>query len=186
MRKKQKKPPGNGALLRKCRPFILPVAALLLVVGLIVAPLFQTERDTLVSGMTVAAPTDYHRRYADGRYFVWEYKGTGKNPGVLVLDADIKGHYAQNFPDAEAVLADCDWMREAELYINPHGVRMARGFAQDYGGAPERRYYVESAESVFLVSMIENDRYYSPADCEAAILEMADGIRPAGTSAAGK
>ena len=67
-------------------------------------------------------------------------------------------------------------MTDAELYVNPHGVRMARGFARN-GDYPERRYYVENGKAVFLLSMIEDSRYYSPEDCEQAMLQTADRIR---------
>ena len=65
---------------------------------------------------------------------------------------------------------------EAELYINPQGVRMVRGFA-DYAGHPERRYYIESAGPILLMSMIEDARYYSAADCEAVMAQVAAGVR---------
>ena len=77
----------------------------------------------------------------------------------------------------EDVLADRDLLEEAELYVNPQGVRMARGFA-DYSGSPERRYYIESAGTVLLMCMQEDERYYSRADCEEAMLQTADSVRP--------
>lgn len=45
-----------------------------------------------------------------------------------------------NLGTAEEVLEACDWLMEAELYVNPRGVRMVRGYAE-YSGNLERRYY---------------------------------------------
>ena len=54
---------------------------------------------------------------------------------------------------------------------------MARGYSTKYSGYPERRYYVESDDGVFLLSMIEDSRYYDPEDCEKAMQEAADKLR---------
>ena len=96
---------------------------------------------------------------------------------MLVFDAEIRGEHSQGFADAEAVLRDCDWMTEAEIYTNPQGIRMARGYSTKYSGYPERTYYVEIDDGVFLLSMIEDSRYYVPEDCEEAMQEAADKLR---------
>lgn len=137
---------------------------------------FQKNKVRTVGGLIIEPPEGYETRFSDGRYAVWEYTGKDRKPGNLVLDEEIRGDYAQNFADADAVLRECDWMTDAELYVNPHGVRMARGFARN-GDYPERRYYVENGKAVFLLSMIEDSRYYSPEDCEQAMLQTADRIR---------
>ena len=137
---------------------------------------FQKNKVRTVGGLIIEPPEGYETRFSDGRYAVWEYTGKDRKPGNIVLDEEIRGDYAQNFADADAVLRECDWMTDAELYVNPHGVRMARGFARN-GDYPERRYYVENGKAVFLLSMIEDSRYYSPEDCEQAMLQTADRIR---------
>ena len=68
-------------------------------------------------------------------------------------------------------------MTETELYINPNGIRMVRGFA-DYDGNRERRYYIETKEAVMLMCMKENESYYSKEDCEEIMLRVADSVRP--------
>ena len=78
---------------------------------------------------------------------------------------------------AEEVLEACDWLTEAELYVNPRGVRMARGYAE-YSGNLERRYYIESQNTVMLMCMIEDERFYDKEDCEAVLLEVADAVCP--------
>ena len=139
----------------------------------------RKDQSRVINGMAVTPPAGFQRRYSDSRFAVWEYEGKDKKPGRLILDADIRGDHAQAFPDAEAVLAACPWLTEAELYVNPQGVRMARGYSTEYSGRPERRYYVESQSSVFLLCMQEDGRYYDAQDCEEAILQAADSIRPA-------
>ena len=94
----------------------------------------------------------------------------------LVLDAEIRDGKARHFKTVEEVQAECDWMTEAELYVNPNGVRMIRGFAE-YDGDRERRYYIETNEAVMLMCMKENERYNNPEDCEAALLQVAESAR---------
>ena len=96
---------------------------------------------------------------------------------MLILDEEIKGDNGQRFSTADEVLQDCDWMTDAELYVNPQGIRMVRGFSLEFSGYPERRYYVETDSAVFLLRMIEDTRYYNKADCEEAMQQTADGIR---------
>lgn len=45
----------------------------------------------------------------------------------MILDAEIRDGKARHLKTAEEVLEACDWMTETELYVNPQGVRMARG-----------------------------------------------------------
>ena len=61
--------------------------------------------------------------------------------------------------------------------MNPYGIRMVRGYSSDYSEYPDRRYYVENDSTVFLLTMIEDSRYYDPADCEEAMQQVADNIR---------
>ena len=92
------------------------------------------------------------------------------------MQLTIRGDNGQLFGSAEEVLASCAWMADAELYVNPQGIRMARGFSTE-GEYPMRRYYVETDDNVVLLSIIENDRYYDKAACEEAILQAADKIQ---------
>ncbi len=166
--------------LRKLKPLIAPAVAFLFLLGLFIA--FQSmnsQSGVRMNGMVITVPPGYSKTYSDDRFAVWEYQGDDKKPGKLILDAEIRGEHAQAFFDAPSVLAGCPWLTEAEIYVNPQGVRMARGFSQNYSGYPERRYYVESETTVFLLCMNEDSRYYRPADCEEALRQTADGIRPA-------
>ena len=131
-----------------------------------------------MNGLKFTVPENYAQRYSDSRYAVWEYTGKDRKPGKLILDADIRDGKARNFSTVEEVLAECAWMTETELYVNPQGVRMVRGFA-DYSGSPERRYYIESSGTVLLMCMLEDPRYYDPDDCEAVMLQTAERVCPA-------
>lgn len=141
---------------------------------------FQTspkDGSRTVGGLKVTPPDGFEQRSSSTGYVTWEYTKNDKKPGKLILDEVIKGENGQQFASAEEVLRDCDWMTEAELYINPQGIRMARGFSMEFSGYPERRYYVENNEAVFLLRMIEDSRYYDPADCEEAMQQTVDSIR---------
>ena len=163
--------------LRRIRRFLLPVLVALTLLAFLL-PSLRSGNENLreMNGVSFTIPDGFTREYTDSRYAVWSYAGKDRKPGRLILDGDIRDGKGRNFSRAEEVLAECDWMTEAELYVNPQGVRMVRGFAS-YSGSPERRYYIESAGSVLLLCMLEDERYYSPADCEAAILQAADSAR---------
>ena len=161
---------------RKVRKVFLPMLFVLLIVGGILAT--RKEPARIVGGLVVTAPEGYTRKYTDSRYTIWTYSGNDKKPGQLILDTDIRGIYAQNFATAESVLKECTWLKDPELYVNPQGIRMVRGFSPDTSESPERRYYVENGSSVFLLCMIEDSRYYNPADCEDVMQKTADSIRP--------
>ena len=136
------------------------------------------EQVRIMNGMEFKIPENYVRGYTDARYVVWKYEGTDKKLSNLVLDAEIRDGKARHFRTADEVQTECDWMTETELYVNPNGVRMVRGFA-DYDGGKERRYYIEGAEAVMLMCMKEDERYYSPEDCEEILLQVAENVRPA-------
>ena len=143
-----------------------------------IAPSFMTrdERVRVMSGMEFRAPEDFSLKYSDRQYAVWEYAGRDKRPANLILDGEIKDGISGTFSTAEEVLEGAAWLSEAELYVNPQGVRMVRGFV-DYSGVPERRYYVESKGFVLLMCMREDERFYDREDCEAAILKVAESVR---------
>ena len=163
----------ENAAWRKIGRWVFP-ALLVLTVGAYV--LLSLRQPVLtVGGVVITPPEGYTQRHRDSRYTVWEYTGTDKKPGRLVLDVEIRGDTAQHFATAEEVLADCGWLQDAELYVNPRGIRMARGYTTEASSEyPQRRYYVETRSAVFLICMIEDSRYYSTEDCEEAILQMAD------------
>ena len=157
------------------RKIFFPALFALMVIGMI---LLRPDSPGRVYGnILVTPPEGYAKTFTDSRYATWKYCDTDKNPGVLVFDAEIRGEHSQGFANAEAVLRDCDWMTEPEIYINPQGIRMARGYSTKFSDYRERRYYVESDDGVFLLSMIEDPRYYDPEDCEEVMQEAADAIR---------
>ncbi len=163
---------------RRLLPFLFICGAVLLLCLLLPSFLSRNQNVRVMSGMVFHIPEGFTQRYSDSRYAVWEYTGKDKKPGKLILDADIRDGKARNFSTVAEVLEECVWMTEAELYVNPHGIRMARGFA-DYAGSPERRYYIETSGSVLLMCMLEDERFYSRDDCEAFMLQAAESIRPA-------
>ena len=144
-----------------------------LIVFLLFAPGKRNERIRVMSGLVFEVPENYTLSYSDSRYAVWQYEAQDKKPGRLILDGEIRDSKARSFSTVEDVLAECDWMTGTEEYVNPHGVRMVRGFS-DYSGSPERRYYIESGRAMLLLCIQEDERYYDPEDCEAAILQVAE------------
>ena len=137
---------------------------------------FQKDGSHIVDNLKITPPVGFSQTSTSTRQVVWKYIPQDKKPGMLILDQEIKGDRGQRFANVEEVLINCDWMTEIELYINPNGIRMVRGFSTEFSGYPERRYYVESAEGVFLLCMIEDSRYYNPEDCEEAMQQVADSI----------
>ena len=168
---------GRGPAKKIVR-LVLP---LIIAAGALCAWLFFGSGDpgNRVNGMNVRIPEGFSRTFRDSDCTVWTYEGTDRRPGPMVITTGIRGSHAQVFRTAEELLFDCPWLKEAEIYVNPHGVRMARGYSMDYSGYPEYRYYVETPSAVFLISMSENTEYYMPGDCESFLQETADGISPA-------
>ncbi len=167
---------------RRPDAFLVPGIALLLLIALYFAFRLGLGGSALeINGLDVHIPHGFERAYADGRHFVWRYGGNDKKPGPLVIDAEIKGSSAQLFATIDDVLAASGWLRDAEIYVNPYGIRMVRGYSTDYTAGQEYRYYVETPKNVLLICMNEDPRYYRPEDCRQALLDTADGIRfPAG------
>lgn len=164
-----------GKIFRIVKRLFFPLLFLAVVLLMIFG--FRKDNTRVVGGLKVTPPEGYIQTSSSTRQVIWKYTQNDKKPGILVLDQEIMGENAQLFMTAEEVLRDCDWMTEAELYVNPHGIRMARGFSTKQNGYPERRYYVECDQNVFLLCMMEDSRYYDPADCEEAMQQTADGIR---------
>lgn len=164
-----------GKIFRIVKKLIFPL--LFLAFSLLMIFGFRKDNARVVGGLKVTPPEGYVQTSSSTRQVIWKYTQNDKKPGILILDQEIMGENAQLFMTVEEVLRDCDWMTEAELYVNPHGVRMVRGFSTKQTGYPERRYYVECDQNVFLLCMIEDSRYYDPADCEKAMQQTADGIR---------
>lgn len=172
-RAEQKEKVRKGLQFVKKHFYIL----LFLAVSLVMFFGFRNFSERIVGGLIIKPPEGFELKSSDTRNAVWVYSGKDRKPGRLILDEEIRGDQGQRFATAEDVLRDCDWMTEAELYVNPNGIRMARGFSTKYAGYPERRYYVECDKAVFLLCMTEDDRYYDPADCEEAMKQTADSIR---------
>ncbi len=165
----------TGKIFRTIGKLIFPV--LFLAVAMIMFFGFRKDNARAIGGLKVIPPEGYSVASSDARQVIWKYTGDDRKPGVLILDTEIRGENAQLFSNAEAVLKECDWLTEAEFYDNPQGIRMVRGYSMDFSGYPERRYYVESDQAVFLLCMIEDSRYYNPEDCEAVMKQAADSIR---------
>ncbi len=169
----------NGAPRRKNKALFFPAACAAALALCLLLPSLPGGRqnERIMSGLKFRLPENYVQRYSDSRYAVWEYAGKELRPGKLILDADIRDGKGRNFRTAEEVLAECGWMTDMELYVNPQGVRMVRGFT-DYSGTPERRYYIENTGPALLMCMLEDERFYSPKDCEAVLQETADSVYP--------
>ena len=160
---------------RIIRNLFFPALFVLLVIGMFL--LSSNSPNRTYGHIQVTPPEGYTLTYSDSRYATWKYTGEGKKPGNIVFDEGIRGDHAQGFASVEDVLRDCDWMTELEIYTNPQGIRMARGFSTKFSDYKERRYYIESDDGVFLLCMIEDPRYYDPEDCEEAMQQTADAIR---------
>ena len=138
---------------------------------------FRKTTARTVGGLTLTPPAGFEVASSGTRQVTWKYSLNDKKPGILVLDEEIKGEQGQRYTDVDTILKESFWLEDAELYVNPQGIRMARGFCTEFSGYPERRYYVETDGAVFLLCMIEDSRYYDPADCEEAMKQTADSIR---------
>lgn len=177
--RKKRSGPGDARKKRNLAARLaLPGAAIVLAGVFLWPSAGGKENVRVMNGMSFTVPDHFSRVYADGRYAAWEYSKTDKRPGRLILDGDIRNENAANYTTAEQVLAECALMTEAELYVNPQGVRMVRGFAE-YSGVRERRYYIESKGGMVLMCMNENERYYDRDDCEEALHQTADSVCPA-------
>ena len=159
---------------RIIRRLFFPLLFVLMVAGMFL--LRPNSLDRTYGHIRVTPPEGYTLSYSDSRYATWKFTGEGKKPGNIVFDGGIRGDHAQGFASAEAVLRDCDWMTELEIYTNPQGIRMARGYSTKFSDYRERRYYVESDDGVFLLSMIEDPRYFNEEDCEKAMQQTADAL----------
>ena len=155
---------------------ILGALILVLILPSVRSLLRAAPSTPVIGGVTVAIPDGFACSHSDIEYSVWKYPGTDQRPGPLILNAGIKGDRAQVFRTAEDVLANCDWMTDMELYVNPQGIRTVRGFTRGDSGDIERRYYVEGPKGVFLISMSEDPEYYDPGTCEAVMRKVAEGL----------
>ena len=180
LREKPKGPSKPAVWIHKYAKWLIAVLVLLFVLLLILAPLMDSIGATQkMNGVVMDIPDGYVRSSVDTYHASWQYKGTEKKPGWIILNGEIKGNVAQQFSDVESVIETCDWLSEPELYVNPQKIRMVRGYSMDYqgGNGRERRYYVETPHSVLLLSMQEDPRYYSIEDCEEVLLQLVDSIR---------
>ena len=165
---------------RRFRRFIGPGIAVLLLAGFML-PILPggDEHVRVMNGQRFQLPDNYTKSYSDSRYAVWKYAGNDRKPGNLILDANIQDTNARSYSTVDDVLAECTWMTDVEVYVNPQGVRMVRGYAH-YAEGLERRYYIEGAGApVLLMCMNEDERFYSPDDCEEMLRQVAENVRPA-------
>lgn len=151
----------------------------LLCVALITTGYFVTRKSPIVTVANVVftPPQGYKLESAERSHTVWSYEGKDKRVSTLILNAEIRNRQAQYMGSAEQVLEECDWLVDAELYVNPNGIRMVRGFSTTDTDFPQRRYYVETGAAVALLMISENSKYYDVDACEEMILEMANNIR---------
>ena len=167
---------ASAKVVKFIRNGLFPVLFVALFVGITI--LSHRDSVKVVGGLRVVPPAGYSLTFSDSRYMKWTYNGEEKKPGILILDKEIRGDRAQQFSTVEAVVEGCGgWLTDLEIYVNPYGIRMVRGYSSDYSEYPDRRYYVENDSTVFLLTMIEDSRYYDPADCEEAMQQVADNIR---------
>ncbi len=166
---------GTSLFRRLLRPGI---AVIVFVGGYFIFQSFAGDgRTVTMSGLEFKPPDAFELEQKDRYYALWKYTGTGK-AGYLVLESDIPDADSRNLDTLEKVYEFCDWLTEREYYTNPHGVRMVRGFTE-YSEAPERRYYIEGKDGLLVLRMIENEQYYNRDDCEKAMLQTAESVRPA-------
>lgn len=152
---------------------------LLLCVALGVTGYVMTRKNPVVTVANVVftPPEGFKLDYAERSHTVWSYEGKDKKVSTLILNAEIRNRQAQFMGSAEEVLRECDWLVDAELYVNPNGIRMVRGFSTTDTDFPQRRYYVETGSAVALLMISENSKFYDVDACEEVILEMANNIR---------
>ena len=136
------------------------------------------EADLTMNGMNITLPEGYVNTYYTSVESSWNYKGPDEGIAPLHFDARVHGDVAQLFGTAEEVIDSCDWLTDMEIYVNPNGVRMARGYNFTDPEKPELRYYVEGDPVVFQILISENPKYYDAEACEKKIREVADSITP--------
>lgn len=136
------------------------------------------EADLTMNGMNITLPEGYVNTYYTSAVSTWNYKGPKDKIAPLYFDGRVQGDFAQFFGTAEEVIDSCDWLTDMEIYVNPNGVRMARGYNFSDPEKPELRYYVEGDPIVFQIVISENPKYYDAEACEKMIREVADSITP--------
>ena len=161
---------------KKWIKLLIPVAAIVLIGWVILPALQPDEHIREMNGVEVRVPEGFTKKISDTRYATWEYKGTDKKVGNLILDADIRDEKGRLLDTVEEAMEAYGWLQEAEYYTNPNGIRMLRGFAE-YAGGRERRYYIECPDHMALMCMSENEQFYHPDECEELLQQAADSIR---------
>lgn len=162
------------------RRLLVPVITAVLLIGgyfLLQSGMGGDRRNQILNGMQVTAPEGFVLQHADSVSVLWKYSGEDKKVGYLVLDAEIPDANSRDQDTLENIYEKCDWLTGKEYYTNPQGIRMVRGMT-DISGSPERRYYIDSTKDIMVLRMIENDRYYDTAACEAAMQQTADSMKP--------
>lgn len=169
---KKYKEPGKAAKIAKRA--LWPVLCVAMLAGGYTATRKSPVRDA--GGLVFTPPEGFKESYSTTRQAIWTYSGEDRKISSLILTTEIRGRQGMELADAEAVLKECDWLKEAELYVNPHGVRMVRGLSTQDTDFPQRRYYVETDAGIVLLLINENSKFYDTEACEEAILEMANLI----------
>ena len=183
--RKRKGPDGgarereSGKLRQRLKRFMFPGLMLIgLAVVISLLGRAQTLKGRVMSGMLVDPPEGYTCTYSDSRYAVWKSGGSGQKAGSLVLDGEIRDLNARSLSTAEDVIERCPFLNDARIYTNPNGVRMTAGWCEAEDDSKDMRYYIESKGAVFLMSMIVNEKYHDPAECEKILRLTADSVRP--------
>ncbi len=169
---KKYKEPGKAVLIAK-KVFWPMFCIALLIVGQILA---RESPNRNVGGLVFVPPEGFTVSSTSPGHTAWDYSRDDRKVSSLNLNNNIRGRQGIIMPDAEAVLEECDWLEEAELYVNPNGIRMVRGFSTQDTDFPQRRYYVETNDGVVLLLINENSKYYDAEACEEVILEMANNV----------
>lgn len=136
------------------------------------------EADLTMNGMNITLPEGYVNTYYTSVESSWNYKGPDEGIAPLHFDARVHGDVAQLFGTAEEVIDSCDWLTDMEIYVNPNGVRMARGYNLTDPEKPELRYYVEGDPVVFQILISENPKYYDAEACEKKSGRWRTALRP--------
>ena len=160
------------------RKFRTPgIALLLMAVFCIVLTIGRTDEHIVVMNhLEIRVPEYFSLERNDRTSSLYKCIGAGKKASYLIVDAVIPDASEREQGTLES-LVNCEWLTEQEAYTNPQGIRMIRGIVLT-NGIRERRYYVEYSTGLMLIRMSEDDRYYSIQDCEEAMRQTADSIRP--------
>ncbi len=165
----------------RVRSYLVPAVTVLFLLGFYFALASGRNKDEhvfVMNRLEIRVPVYFSRERADERNALFKCTGEGKKASYLIADERIPDASEREQGSLES-LESCEWLTEQEAYTNPQGVRMIRGIVIT-NGIRERRYYIECENShLMVIRMSEDDRYYNVQDCEEAMRQTADSIRPA-------